>query len=115
MVACGGDDASPRVNVEVDTIAGVVVVRNGTGLWRESEEWRVVEEFRVGSLRVRNPDEELSHSRNTTVTLGPNGQIFVLEYSSDRVVVFNRDGEFVRSFGGAGEGPGEFRSPMAMM
>ncbi len=115
MAGCGGDDASPRVSAEVDTIAGVVMVRNGTGLWRESEQWRVVEDFRVGSLRVRNPEEELSHSRNTTVILGPNGQIFVLEYASDRVVVFNRDGEFVRSFGGAGEGPGEFRSPMGMM
>ena len=113
--ACGGDDPSPRVNAEVDTIAGVVWVRNGTGLWRESEQWRVVEDFRVGSLRVRNPEEELSHSRNTSVTLGPNGQIFVLEYSTDRVVVFDGDGEFVRGFGGAGEGPGEFRGPMAMM
>ena len=115
MAGCGGVDAGAPVSAEVDTVAGVVLVRNGTALWRESQEWRVVEDFRIGSLRVTNPDEELSHSRNTTVTLGPNGQIFVLEWASDRVLVFSRDGEFVRSFGGAGEGPGEFRSPMAMM
>lgn len=112
--ACGADDAIQRVMPEVDTIGGVVVVRNGTGLWRESEQWRVVEEFRVGSDWGENPDEGLVRSRNTSVSLGPNGRIFVLEYSTDRVVVFSRDGEFVQSYGGPGEGPGELLGPMAM-
>ncbi len=77
---------------EVDTVGGVVVVRNGAdGLWRESEQWRVVEEFRVGNVQG-NPDEELATSRNNSVTLGPNGQIFVVEHSTDRVMVFGGDG-----------------------
>ncbi|MXW17661.1 MAG: 6-bladed beta-propeller, partial [Gemmatimonadetes bacterium] len=113
-VACGGDDAEPQAVPKVDTIAGVVVIRNETGLWRESEQWRIVEEFRVGSLWGGNLDEELGDSRNTSVTLGPNGRIFVAEYTNDRVMVFSGDGEFVRSIGRAGEGPGEFRHPTAM-
>ncbi len=113
MAACGGDP-DRRVMAEVDTVGGVVVVRNGAeGLWRRSEEWRVVEEFRVGNVQG-NPDEELATSRNNSVTLGPNGQIFVLDRSLDRIVVFSGGGEFVRSFGRSGEGPGEFRSPMAL-
>ena len=113
-VACGGD-ADQRVTAEVDTIGGVVVVRNGAGLWRESEQWKVVEDFRVGGSQWgENPDEELSYSKNTSVTLGPNGQIFVAASATSRVVVFSGDGEFVRSFGRAGEGPGEFRNPSAM-
>ena len=40
MAACGGD-ANRRVMAEVDTVGGVVLVRNGTGLWRKSEEWGV--------------------------------------------------------------------------
>ena len=59
-------------------------VRNGTGLWRESERWQVVEEFRVGSLWGKNPDAELRSATNNSVTLGPNGQIFVMEYAADR-------------------------------
>jgi len=114
IAACSADDASQRLMAEVDTIGGVVVVRNGTGLWRESQQWQIVEEFRVGSLWGGNPDKGLSRSRNTSVTLGPNGRIFVLEYSTDRVVVFSQDGEFVKSFGGSGEGPGELLGPMAM-
>ena len=73
MAACGGD-ANRRVMAEVDTIGGVVLVRNGTGLWRKSEEWGVVEEFRVGSA-WGSPDEEPTSGINS-VTLGPNGQIF---------------------------------------
>ena len=113
-VACGGD-ADQRVTAQVDTIGGVVVVRNGTGQWRESEQWRVVEAFRVGGSQWgENPDEELSYSSDASVTLGPNGQIFVIEFNGDRVTVFSGDGDFVRSFGRLGEGPGEFRRPTAM-
>lgn len=112
-VACVGDP-DPRLSAEVDTVGGVVVVRNGpVGLWRESEQWQVVEEFRVGSV-WGGTDEAVTTGRNNSVTLGPNGQIFVLEYRSARVSVFSEGGEFVRSFGGSGEGPGEFRGPHAL-
>ncbi len=111
--ACAGDP-NPRLLAEVDTLGGVVVVRNGpVGLWRESEQWQVVEEFRVGNV-WGGGDEELTTPRNNSVTLGPNGQIFVLEYSTGRVVAFSGEGELVRSFGGPGEGPGDLRHPMAM-
>ncbi len=107
-------DSDPRVSAEVDTIGGVVVVRNGPiGLWRESEEWQVDQKFRVGRVWGAT-DEDLTTPRNNSVSLGPNGQIFVLEFSTDRVVVFSGEGQFVRSFGGPGEGPGDLRRPMAM-
>ena len=107
-------DSDPRVSAEVDTVGGVVVVRNGPiGLWRESEEWQVDQEFRVGRVWGAT-DEDLTTPRNNSVSLGPNGQIFVLEFSTDRVVVFSGEGQFVRSFGGPGEGPGDLRRPMAM-
>ncbi len=112
--ACGGD-ADPRVTAQVDTVGGVVAVRNGPGLWRDSERWQVVEKFRVGGSQWgENPAEELGYSRGVSVTLGPNGGIFVVEMATSRVLVFNGDGGFVRSFGRAGEGPGEFRNPTAM-
>ena len=111
--ACAGDSA-PRVSAEVDTIDGVVVVRNGpAGLWRESEKWQVVQEFRVGRVSGAT-DEDLTTPRNNSVSLGPNGQIFVLEFSTDRIVVFSGEGEFVRSFGRPGEGPGDLDGPMGM-
>ena len=112
-VACAGD-TDARLSAEVDTVGGVMVVRNGpAGLWRESEQWQVVEEFRVGDV-WGSADEAVTTGRNNSVSLGPNGQIFVLEYQAARVLVYSQDGEFVRRFGGSGEGPGEFRSPHAL-
>ena len=115
MAACGSAPDAPAVAMpKMDTIGGVVVVRNGpAGFWREREQWQVVEEFRVGSV-WDSADEAVAAPRNNSVTLGPNGQIFVLEYRATRVLVFSADGDFVRSFGGSGEGPGEFRGPHAL-
>jgi hypothetical protein len=43
---------------------------------------------------------------------GPDGYYYVMDQGNSRIAVFGPDGEFVRSFGRAGEGPGEFQSPM---
>ena len=42
------------------------------------------------------------------------GRIFVADGTSERVVVFDGDGRFLRTIGRAGDGPGEFRSPTAV-
>ena len=42
------------------------------------------------------------------VTIGPRGNYFVLDSGNARVAVFDADGEYARSFGGEGQGPGEF-------
>ena len=43
---------------------------------------------------------------------GPDGNYYVMDRGNGRIAVFGPDGEFVRSFGREGDGPGEFRSPM---
>jgi len=43
---------------------------------------------------------------------GPDGHYYVVDRGNNRIAVFGPDGEFVRSFGRAGEGPREFGSPM---
>ena len=46
------------------------------------------------------------------VAVAPNGDIFVVDgHGNNRVVKFNKDGQFIMSWGGAGEGPGEFNEP----
>ncbi|HEX2167998.1 MAG TPA: 6-bladed beta-propeller [Longimicrobiales bacterium] len=41
------------------------------------------------------------------------GRIHVVDYSSSRVAIFERDGTFAGTLGRAGGGPGEFRNPVA--
>ena len=46
------------------------------------------------------------------VAVAPNGDIFVVDgHGNNRVVKFNKDGEFVMSWGEAGTGPGQFNEP----
>ena len=42
------------------------------------------------------------------------GQLYVLDVQSSRITVVGPDGEFRRTLGGPGEGPGEFLSPLAL-
>ena len=60
------------------------------------------------------------------VILAPNGDILVSEGHAGqgenpppgtvgRISIFNKDGKFIRSFGKLGTGPGEFRTPHAMV
>ena len=41
----------------------------------------------------------------------PNGDVYVVDPSLDRVKVFNKEGDFLRAFGAAGTGPGQFSTP----
>ena len=46
------------------------------------------------------------------VAIAPNGDIFVVDgHGNNRVVKFNKDGEFIMEWGGAGQGPGQFNEP----
>lgn len=57
--------------------------------------------------------------RDTSVTLympgpfriGPHGSLFYIDPGDMKIKQFDRDGNFVQSFGGRGEGPGEFHTP----
>jgi len=105
------DQGSPRLGV--DTVGGVAIVRNGRSrLWSPSERWTVQEEFRL--RRADGRPEELFSGRLTSVSLGPHGQIFVLDFQSADIRVFNGRGGFVRRFAGSAHGPGELMNPSAM-
>ena len=45
-----------------------------------------------------------------SISMDPDGLIYVTDRGNQRIAVFNSDGEYLRSFGREGEGPGEFLS-----
>ena len=61
--------------------------------------------YRVGSI---DGDEWQVFSRVSAVGFGEAGNLYVMDDRGGRIVVVGEDGEFVREFGGIGDGPGEF-------
>jgi DNA-binding beta-propeller fold protein YncE len=54
-------------------------------------------------------------NKPTDVAFGPSGEVFVSDgYGNNRVMQFDARGKFVRTWGKAGKGPGEFNLPHAV-
>jgi hypothetical protein len=116
LASCDGYDpqhAGVDSATTVDTTNGVIVTKNGTsGLWTPDERWTVTEQFRLGS--ADGPAETTFRGPLASVSIGPAGNIYVLESQTPVIKVFDRNGTFLRKFGRAGRGPGELNSPRAM-
>lgn len=63
------------------------------------------EVYRVGALAGEDWE---TFGRIQEVVFHPSGNLYILDTQAARIVVVNEEGEFVRQFGGSGEGPGEF-------
>lgn len=74
------------------------------------EPWTADRELRVGSV----DDETYAFTRFRDVELGPEGRIYTLHVQEDLVRIFAPDGRLLGSFGGSGEGPGEFQRPRSL-
>jgi len=59
------------------------------------------------------PGDDTTHlNRPTDVAVAPGGDLFVTDgYGNDRVVHFDQGGQFVRTWGSLGAGPGQFSLP----
>jgi sugar lactone lactonase YvrE len=76
----------------------------------------------LGKSGVSNPPEAFTDPND--VVTARNGDIYVAESHTNlettpnavaRISVFDKNGKFIRSFGKLGTGPGEFRTPHAMV
>ncbi len=76
--------------------------------WLEPE---FEEVYRVGSLSGADWEQ---FGYVYEVAFDGAGQLYILDVQSSLITVVGPDGQFRRTFGGPGEGPGEFRSPLAL-
>ncbi len=106
LAASGTSAQETAGEVQVDTLRdGRIVISNSDppalapGLAPS-----LVEELRIGSL-----DEPCSAFGDVfSLTVDNAGRIYVADAQADDIRVFSPEGECLRVFGGAGEGPGEF-------
>ena len=76
------------------------------GTDRGLEDWWLEEELRIGVMDGESPE---LFGDVGSLTADRNGTIYVADFQSAEITVFDSDGDFVRRFGRRGEGPGEFR------
>ena len=85
--------------------AGVTIVMNTNDrLWAEGEGWTVEEERRFGALEA---EPEYQFGQIGWITVGSNRDIYITDMQAQQVRVFTNDGQYIRTVGGPGSGPGE--------
>lgn len=104
LSSCTPSEAS--LTTESDS-AGVRIVQNGGPD-------RFLDMTAVKVAELQSPDSALTAVPWGVVADSNRGQLYTLDWTGQRVAVFDRTGRHLGWIGRSGEGPGEFRSPVAI-
>ncbi len=108
LPSCQGGDSTPPLVVQRDS-AGIEIVEAMRPLWGDSSVWHIDPDPVVDlTLTGSGPPHEFHQARR--MKQRPDGSLMIANTGSEEVRVFSANGEFLGSFGGSGDGPGEFRS-----
>lgn len=104
--SCATEERDVRTSVVYDS-AGVTIIEN-PGLDRPLD----VEVTPIADLIP--PDSALTVVSQGVAVDEATGRVFVADRPNDRVVVFEPSGRYAGTLGRSGDGPGEFRNPVAV-
>lgn len=105
-ISCGGD--SNEGDFTVTDSAGITIVENGAALLNRVPTWTVNPN---PTLTIESESEAgLLLFDVSEVAVLNGGTLAVTNSGGTEVLLFSQDGAFLRSIGGPGEGPGEFRT-----
>jgi hypothetical protein len=96
---------------EIETVDGVEWVHNPATPRFPERSLTLQEELVIGG---RDESGNSLLFQPTRFLVSPNDDILIFDYEDQTVKVFDRDGVFLRSFGGKGQGPGEFQNIIDM-
>ena len=100
------NSCSTRQNYTEEIINGVRHIHNIEPLW--GTEQKVMFEFVRKYGDVNTDDERYLFIRPADVVVDEEGSVFILDAGNHMVKKFDREGNYLSSFGGKGIGPGEF-------
>ncbi|MFC1493328.1 NHL repeat-containing protein [candidate division KSB1 bacterium] len=95
----------------VEEISGIKHVHNLSTIIGENH--NIVLEFanRIGVIEGGTEEYQLFHPRDALIDSRDN--IYILDTGNNRIQKYDRDGKFLLTIGGYGQGPGEFISPQS--
>ena len=105
LFACGNTDEFYTAEI----VDGVRTVHNVKPLWGDEPKVEL-ELVKVYGGGVDELDENLQFFKPRDAVVDDEGNLYILDAGNFRVQKFDVTGEFVQSFGGQGQGPGEFES-----
>lgn len=96
---------------------------NAGNLWIADTGTQTVRKFTTDGkvlMTIGTPDQagedETHMNQPNDVAVAANGDLYISDgYGNNRVVVFDKNGKFVRSWGKLGQGPGEFSQPHSLV
>ncbi|MDH4220463.1 MAG: 6-bladed beta-propeller [Nitrospirota bacterium] len=92
----------------IEEVDGVTVVKNPKEPLYGEEVFNLEEELSIGEAEGR---EEYMFFQINRIAVSNNGDIYALDIRDRHVKVFNKYGEYFKTFGRGGEGPGELFRP----
>lgn len=95
----------------IEEVDGVTVVKNPIEPMYECAALAIEEELTIGEPEGR---EEYMFVGLTQITVDDRGYIYAVDLRAKHVKVFDGNGEYIRTIGKAGQGPGEFQLPAAV-
>ncbi len=102
----------PAVHVAPAHIASEVVrVSNSPNPAGGTDTWHLEELWTLGG----EDEDDFLFGVITQLSIDREGSVYCLDNQLSQVSVFSRDGEFLRTIGSAGEGPGEVTNPLSMV
>lgn len=93
---------------KIEEINGVIVVHNPKEPIFSDDVFNLVEDLLIGKVEDQ---EEYMFSQISAVDVDDNERIYVADMLPAHIKVFDRNGEYVRTIGRKGQGPGEMQMP----
>ena len=87
--------------------AGVRIVESRAPIWDETDRWTIAESAEI-TIGAESGPPELQFNRINEVWIASDGSVLVADENTPGVRYFNMRGEYVRTVGRSGAGPGEF-------
>jgi len=104
---CAGEKPSTvgGGTAQIDTLpGGRIQVLNTSAEWTAESAWVAEEDLRIGTMDGEGPDQ---FGQISALKVDGRGRMYVLDYLSQDIRVFEPDGSYSHTIGRSGEGPGE--------
>jgi hypothetical protein len=106
LSSCAEPEGAVDWTVSVDTVDGTIRVVNTPPASGAEPTMRADEDLRIGEIEGGGPAQ---FGRIRTIAVLEDGRIAVADAQAEEVRLFDRDGQYIRTFGGRGGGPGELQ------